>query len=148
MSSPFNKISYPKSFTQTTQSLFIITLLLLTLMNAFVFKEEVKRINTFKSVLPHQTIGYKFNGLIPFVKGIEYVGYYTDDSSSKNETAKQYAHAQYILAPTILDYGNLEHKHILLVCSKEAIAWKKMQELGAVPLSRNKYGMILVEKKR
>ncbi len=128
------------------QGIFILCFLAMIGFNVFGIKKELNRIKMYKKIISHQKIGYKFNGLEQFTKGIEYIGYYTDKDFSQDESVKEFAQAQYLLAPTILEYNNLNHEYILFVCQNEINAWKKIQEIGASPLRRNKFGIILAKK--
>ncbi len=130
------------------RQLFYMTALFgVSLMNFIVLSQDIKRIQSFKKVLPYQMIGYQFKGLEQFTKGITHIGYYTDKNIKTDEAAsKMFAHAQYILAPSILDLNNTDHDYILLVCSNEKVAWAKLKEIKALPLRRNKYGMILARR--
>jgi len=129
-----------------TKSLFIICFLTMITLNIPGIKEELQRIQMYQKVIAHQKIGYKFEGLDQFIKNIEYIGYYSDEDFSLDAPVKEFAQAQYILAPTILEYNNLEHEYILFVCKNEVNAWKKMRDIKASPLRRNKFGMILAKK--
>ncbi|MCA9408937.1 MAG: hypothetical protein KC733_09625 [Candidatus Omnitrophica bacterium] len=126
--------------------IFMTILSAVILTNIPVLMQELKRIRGFRKVMETQIIGYKFAGLEQFTKNIEYIGYYTDKDIALKETSKEFSHAQYILSPTILDFNNLEHEYILLVCSDEKKAWLKMKELNAQPQRRNPYGMILAKR--
>lgn len=129
------------------QLFFIAALFGVTMMNFIVLSQDIRRIQSFKKVLPYQMIGYQFKGLEEFTKGITHIGYYTDNDIEKDQAAsKMFAHAQYILAPSILDLNNLDHDYILFVCSNEKKAWAKLKEIKALPLRRNKYGMILARR--
>ena len=98
--------------------------------------------------MPYQKIGYKFEGLNQFTEGIEYIGYFTDTNINDQENSKIFAQAQYLLAPAILDYNNVEHEYILFVCEDEKKAWAIIKDIGAEPLRRNQYGMILAKRKK
>lgn len=111
--------------------------------------EEMQRIKGLKKVLAHQKIGYQFRGLEEFTQGIDRIGYYSDENIELNDHAhKLFAHAQFILAPTILELDNMEHEYILLVCSNEKNAMHKLKQLRALPLRANKFGMILARRIR
>lgn len=128
-----------------TQLFYVTALFGVTVMNLFVLGQESKRIRSFKKVMAHQKIGHQFAGLDEFTKGIRYIGYVTDEDITQNDAAhKLFAHAQFMLAPSILDLNNYRHEYILFVCSDEIKAWKKIKAMNAEPLRRNKYGMILV----
>ena len=133
----------PRSF---SKFFFVLCLLAITLFNAVDLIKTVKDVYMFKKVLPYQNIGYKFAGLEEFVKGEEIVGYYTDNDLNQQEHSKQFSHAQFILAPTILDLNNLEHEYIIFFCSKESVAWQEMEKIGAAPWRINQFGVILARK--
>ena len=61
---------------------------------------------------------------------------------------KQFAQAQLVLAPAILDtnLSDPRYKFILFDCSSEKIAFQKIQELGLIPLKRNNLGIILTKR--
>lgn len=128
------------------QGIFALCFLIMIGFNIPGVKRELDRINMYQKVISHQKIGHEFNGLEQFTKGIEYMGYYTDKDFSKDATVKEFAQAQYMLTPTILEHNNLTHEYTLFVCKNEINAWKKMKEIGASPLRRNKFGMILARK--
>lgn len=111
--------------------------------------EEINRINGLSKVLSHQKIGYQFRGLEEFTKGIDRIGYYSDENLELNEHAhKLFAHAQYVLAPTVLELDNMDHDFVLVVCSNERNALHKLKQLNALPLRANKFGMILARRIR
>ena len=98
--------------------------------------------------MPYQPIALEFIGLEQFTKDFKYMGYYTDIDIKKNEpAAKTFAQAQYWLAPTVLDFNNLNHEYIIFVCSNEETALKKIAEINALALTRNNLGMILARRK-
>ena len=112
-------------------------------------KEEIARINGLNKILSHQKIGYQFMGLEEFTQGIDRIGYYSDENLAINEHAhKLFAHAQFILAPTVLEPDNMDHEFILLVCSNKKNAAHKLKQLNALPLRANKFGMILARRIR
>ena len=89
--------------------------------------------------------GMRFSGLKDFLKGADYIGYYTDKNLSKSEYAAQFSQAQYILAPVILDLNNTSHRFILFDCTTEKKAFEKIKEIGAVAVKKNPYGIVLAE---
>jgi len=139
MSKFFNIKHVPRTF-------FLVCLIGIIVANAIGLGLEIKRILAYRKVLAHQMIGYQFDGLSQFTKDIEIMGYFTDEKLKKKSAAKIFSHAQYMLAPTILDFNNVEHEYILFICSDEKIAIQKIIELKAQPLRRNKYGMILARR--
>ena len=93
--------------------------------------------------IPYIFVGYKFSGLEDVLKNSTYISYYTDKDMNNRQNALQYAQAQYVLTPTILDRGKTPHEYILFDCTSEEVAWKKMKEMGALPLRRNQFGILL-----
>ena len=79
---------------------------------------------------------------------MKYVGYFTDRDQNLDETAAEFAQAQYAIAPTILDMNYQKHELILLDCTDETVAMAKVKELGAIPLKRNKFGIILAKQRK
>lgn len=92
--------------------------------------------------------GIKFSGLDDILKGAQYVGYYTDKDQSDKKNSAQFSQAQYILAPAILDFNNLNHEFILFDCTTEKKAFSKIREMRAMPLRKNRFGIILAERKQ
>ncbi|VAW15103.1 hypothetical protein MNBD_BACTEROID05-671, partial [hydrothermal vent metagenome] len=60
---------------------------------------------------------------------------------------KQFAQAQFMVVPTILELNNPDHKYLLFDYEKEADAFKKIKEINAVALKKNKFGIILAQKR-
>lgn len=109
---------------------------------------EYKKIHDSRKLGPHNLVGYKFFGLEQYLKNEEFVGYYTNDNIEDKDPQKMLAHAQYILAPTIVDFGNFDHEYILLVCSSKEEAFRKMNEIDAQPLLKNQYNVILAKRNK
>ncbi len=95
--------------------------------------------------LPFYFSGYRFLGIESFFKGIKYAGYYTDRDLNEEEISAQYAQAQYILAPTILDLDYSQYKYILFDCTSESAAIAKIKKMAAIPLKKNQFGIILAQ---
>lgn len=91
-------------------------------------------------------VGDRFAGLSAIIGKPRAVGYYTDKSLDITRQAMQFAQAQYILAPTILELNNLENEFIIFDCSSPRKAIEKIREIGAVPLKVNPYGTILARR--
>lgn len=126
------------------QILFVIALLGVTVLNILDLYKENRTIRQLRKVMPHQMVGREFAGLAQFTKGMRAIGYMTDEDVAKNDAAhKLFAHAQYMLAPSILDLNNLDHEFLLFVYSDEKQALEKIQTLNLQPLKRNPFGMIL-----
>lgn len=126
------------------QLLLVIALLGVTLMNIIDLYKENRTIRQLRKIMPHQMVGREFSGLAQFTQGMRTIGYITDEDVAKNDGAhKLFAHAQYMLAPSILDLNNLDHEFLLFVYSDEKQALETIRRLNAQPLKRNPSGMIL-----
>lgn len=126
------------------QMLFVAAMLIVTVLNLIDLGKSHQEIRGLRKLMPYQMTGYQFAGLTQFTKGMKYIGYITDEDVTKSDEAHRlFAHAQYMLAPSILDLNNTEHEFLLFVCSDERKALEKIKELNAVPLKRNPFGMIL-----
>ncbi len=85
-------------------------------------------------------------GLTDMLRGVEYVGYFTDKDLTDKTNAAQFSQAQYILAPVILDLNNTQRDFIIFDCTTPDVALEKIKEIDAVPLVKNKFGIILARK--
>jgi len=92
---------------------------------------------------PYIFLGDRFRGIETFVGKAPYIGYYTNKNLDDNLSARQFAQAQLVLAPSILDLNNTEHEFIIFDCTTPQIALAKIKEIGAKPLKANPYGIIL-----
>ena len=152
MKPPFNRF-VPRTWPQGIFLFLIAALMVQNLVGwgeLYVgLSEEMTRIKGLSKVLSHQKIGYQFTGLEEFTKGIDRIGYYSDENIEVDQRAhKLFAHAQYILAPTVLELDNMDHEFILLVCSDERNALRKLKQLNALPVRGNKFGMVLARRIR
>ncbi len=126
---------------------FFAAVILIIIINIHqLIKEErlFHQISLYKDFSP--VIGAYFKDIKPILKGIEYVGYYTNRNLSIPENNKRYSQAQFVLAPTILDINNLNHKFVIIDCPDKSIIKKKLKQLQAVPIKINQYGIILAER--
>ena len=112
-------------------------------LNSFQTFRIIKTYHILRKFMPYEFLGLKFAGLNNFVTGSRYVGYYTDKDMDKLENSAQYAQAQYVTAPLILDLNNLKHPYILFDCSTERKAMEIIKKIGAIPLKKNQFGIIL-----
>jgi len=125
---------------------FLLCLLGISIANGSILWQELIRIHNYKKVLEYDIVGYQFGGLDQFLKDVEVMGYYTGNNLEDKADVKLFSHAQFVLAPIILDLNNLEHEYILFVCKDKSHALKKISEIKAMPLRGNQYGMILVKR--
>ena len=126
--------------------LFVFIVIVLILLNSLDLLKETVIIREFKKSLPFRFLGLKFAGLESVFRDIPYIGYYTDKDLNEKQNAAQFAQAQYILAPAILDLNNTNHEFILFDCTAEDKALKKIKEIHAVPIKKNDFGIILARK--
>lgn len=127
--------------------LFLILLGLIILINLPPLAGEIQRISKNRKIVDHNLIGYKFFGLNEYIGDEAYVGYYTNEDIREQKPQKLFTHAQYILAPTILDFGNLNRKYIIFACSSREEALRKIFEMDLQPLIANQYNIILAKRK-
>ncbi|GEM_PF-2250788 len=92
---------------------------------------------------PVRFAGIKFSGLENILKQETHVGYITDLNLKETAPLAEYEQAQYVLAPTILDVNNPDHRFLIVNCSSDASAFSKLKDIGARPLTRNNFGVIL-----
>lgn len=90
--------------------------------------------------------GLKFTGLGDKLKEEPAVGYASDLDIKEAGPLAEYQQAQYVLAPVLLDIQqSSRHRYVLINCSGDEAAIKKLKELNARPLLRNQFGVILAE---
>ncbi len=130
-----------------SQIVFLIAILIVTCINFLDLTRQTKNILKLKKYIPYQFEGYKFSGLQTIFKDIEIVSYMTDKDIKNDKHAKQFAQAQFMVVPTILELNNPEHKYLLFDYEKEENAFKKIKELNAIALKKNKFGIILAQKR-
>ena len=126
--------------------LFWLPATVLFLYNGLSLSLALSRAEALKKVIPFYFQGLKFGGLQDVFARVDSVGYYTDRDLKKDEAASQFSQAQYIVAPVILDLNYTDHDFILLDCTSEDIAYRKIKEIGAIPLRKNQYGVILARR--
>ncbi len=125
------------------QNLFIILAVLLLSVNTLHLIKEATRMRKIRKIKPYTYLGLKFSGLDDILHKEKYVGYYTDKDLDNRTDAMQFAQAQYILSPIILDLNNVDHTFILFDCSHPQIAIEKMKEINVIPVKINQFGVIL-----
>ncbi|NCB03850.1 MAG: hypothetical protein EOM67_17095 [Spirochaetia bacterium] len=130
-----------------SQKIFTSILLLFLSINLFTFIKEIGPYEKFRPYLAQQFSGHNFSLFQPVLENVAIIGYYTDKDLNVLETNKQFSQAQYVLAPTILDAHNTEHRYIIFDCSHLAVAIEKMKTINATPIKISPSGIILAEKK-
>lgn len=87
--------------------------------------------------------GIKFSGLTEYLQDEKKISYITDLDTKETVPLAEYEQAQYIMAPVILDLSKQPHKFLVINCSSEMAALRKLKEWQAKPLLRNQFGVIL-----
>ena len=126
----------------------MLAILLITANNVLASFKDIWDLHTRRQRNPYFFSGTIFSGLKKILKESKYVGYYTDKSMDLTPYAAQFAQAQYILAPIILDFNNTDHEFIFFDCLDEKAALKKIKEIKAIPFKKNKFGIMLATKIR
>jgi glutaredoxin len=144
-----NELSALKNFKKKflhARALFIAVILIMTGANLFHLSQKILETKKQRETVPYVFVGAKFSGLDKILKDVPRVGYYTDKNLDKKAPAAQFAQAQYVLAPIVLDLNYDKHTFVLFDCSTEEKAMDKIKELGFKPLKRNPFGIILARK--
>lgn len=128
------------------RTLFFILILLVISFNLSEWPAEFKDAGLKTRTALRGFPGLKFSGLEEILAGVTAVGYITDKDLSVKENQLQFSQAQYVLAPLILDVNSLRHEFLLFDCTSEEKALAAIKAIGAVPLKRNQYGIILARK--
>ena len=126
--------------------LFALAIILTITLNTADLIKETYKIEKQRESIPFYFSGFKFLGLEDIFRGVSHAGYYTDKDLSVKQNAAQFAEAQYILAPTILDFNNTDREFILFDCTTEEKALEKIRQIRAIPLKKNEHGIILARK--
>ena len=113
--------------------------------NTASLSSEAYKIQKKRTETPFYFSGFQFLGLADTLNSATRVGYLTDKDLNDKQNTAQFAQAQYILSPVILDFNNASHAYILLDFSDEKKALLKIKSIGAVPLKKNG-GLILAVK--
>ena len=124
-------------------SLLLFCFLGVTVFNTVELFLDLKKNQRIRRVIPFIFLGFKFSGLDQFFKDEKYVGYYSDGDAKDANVIEEYSQAQYVLAPIILDLNNTSHRYTIFNCTSDAVAMKKIQELGLRPFKRNNLGIII-----
>ena len=132
----------------TTRNIFLLLSSIVLILHLPATKTEIEKMLAKRKLAPYIFVGFKFSGLKDILKNEDYIGYYTDKSMDKRLDAAQFAQAQYVLAPTILDINNTNHKYILFDCSAPLVAIEKIKKLGLTSIRKNQFGIILTKNPR
>lgn len=131
------------TMTSVLQTFFVFCASILIILNTFNLYKEIRGLGQIRKKVPFIFMGNKFLGLEDLLKNAERVGYVTDKDLDVNQPALQFAQAQYILAPVILELNSTNHLFVLFDCTDEETALKRIQEAGLKPIKKNQFGIIL-----
>jgi len=90
-------------------------------------------------------LGIKFLGLNPFLKNAVRIGYLTDSSLDETTAAAEFAQAQYVLAPIILEFNNPDLRFVLVNGSSIEQSLKLIRQNGLKPLKGNQFQILLTQ---
>ena len=136
-----------QKFINLLNKIFLTAMFIIIVFNIKQFYARINKISNNKIPINRKFPGIMAKTLLPLVKNHEIIGYYTDKEIYNNKNNAIFTQAQFILAPTILDYTNLNHELVLINCSKLNIALKKLKELKARPIKIHPAGIILAKRK-
>ncbi len=128
--------------------IFLPLILVVLAINIQSLSRKILLMKKVRQKIPFLFMGYKFSGLKDILADTQIMGYYTDKDLNQRPAALQFAQAQYILAPIILDLNDIGHEYILFDCSEAEVAQKKIAESGMIPLRKNQFGIILARNPR
>ena len=132
----------------TPKNLFTLAALILLIINLITLGLKHKKMRQARQQIPYIFMGYKFSGLKEILKNTDTVGYVTDKNMDDRNSALQFAQAQFILAPVILELNRTDTRYLLIDCTNPQIAREKIRKIGAVPLKMNQFGIILAKNPR
>ncbi len=90
-------------------------------------------------------LGAKFAGLKPFLKNSQRIGYLTDQSLDEKIAAAEFAQAQYVLAPIILDFNNPNLRFVLVNASSLSQSLELIKQHHLKPLKGNQFNILLTQ---
>jgi hypothetical protein len=80
------------------------------------------------------------------LQGVPMAGFLTDGNETIEGNDGQFMLAQYILAPTVLDLDNPNHRYSIIDCSTPEKALGILKVINAKPVHVNAFGKILAER--
>ncbi len=90
-------------------------------------------------------LGMKFSGLNPFLKNSARIGYLTDSSLDETTAAAEFAQAQYVLAPIILEFNNPDLRFVLVNGSSLEQSLELVRQNGLKPIKGNQFQILLTQ---
>ena len=122
---------------------FMLAAILLVGLNTFFAYQETSKLLRIRAVLPPQFPGLKFAGLNTLLPKEQFIGYYTDKDLDDKANAAQFAQAQYVLAPLILQKGEKDFEYVLFDCTSPEAAHREIDALKFTAIKQNRFGIIL-----
>ena len=87
--------------------------------------------------------GAQFADFKEKIKGEQIVGYMTNRDSSPEKNDQEFLMAQYMLAPTVLDFNNSNHKFLILDYTSPIFLAYEIKEINARRVYDNKFDKVL-----
>ena len=87
--------------------------------------------------------GAQFADFKDKIKGEKIVGYMTNRDSSPEKNDQEFLMAQYMLAPTVLDFNNSNHKFLILDYTSPIFLAYEIKNLNVRPVYDNKFDKVL-----
>ncbi len=126
--------------------LFAVIILIALLCNSFELFKDIETTRQARKKMPFIFQGFLFSGLEKFLPKVPSVGYFSDKDLDDSGDAARFAQAQYVLAPIVLDLDYQNHEWIIFDCTNESKAFEAMKLIGASPVKRNQFGIILARR--
>lgn len=132
---------------------FVFLVLLILILSNFVYQWSFFP-NYVRIVKRHhlRSIGHEFIPFLPYLKGVESIGYLTCLKSSSPSTdpavTEPYIQAKFVLSPAILDnHFPLDNRYIILQCPDDLRAGQIRRQLSARLIIKTRDGISLLYRK-
>ena len=127
-------------------TIFACLLGVIVIINCVAAARTIISTRKLRRTTPFYFLGSAFSSFEEALAGKSHIGYYTDKDLGKTVHAAQFAQAQFILAPVILDTDYRKYEFIILDCSSLSNVLEKMRGIGAVPVKINAFGIVLARR--
>lgn len=134
-----------KNLWKHRNTVLIAALLAALSFNLFNTQKKLKFLIEKSKTKPFIFIGAQFKGLTDSLEGLEKIGYYTDRSLDEKFAAAQFAQAQYMLIPTILDLNNTNYPFVIFDFIDKSESIENIKQLNMIPVSISPSGIILAK---
>ena len=127
------------------QALFIGLAILLFGGNFLQLQAKIAKIRAERQKTPYIFLGYQFLGLDAILGNAGRISYLTDKNMDDPVVAMEFAQAEFMLAPITLDLNNPQHEFLILTYKSPKENWKKVKDLGLIPLRQSPWGALLAK---